>query len=104
MCASPRSTCCSGGQPDAVPELARLASPVFHVDPTDPPLFVMHGDQDNQIPVSQSLELKGAYENCGLFVQFAVVHGAGHGGPGFTSETTLASIDRFLRTHLSVDR
>jgi hypothetical protein len=32
-----------GGQPESVPELARLASPVFHIDQNDPPLLLLHG-------------------------------------------------------------
>jgi len=54
-----------GAQPDDVPDLARLASPVFHVDAKDPPLLLLHGDQDPQMPVNQALELSGAYEEAG---------------------------------------
>ena len=89
-----------GGQPEAVPELARLASPVFHVDPSDPPLLLLHGDQDPQMPVNQALELQGAYEKAGRPVQFVVMHGSGHGGPAFTTKQTLQLIDQFLRDRL----
>ena len=91
-----------GGQPESVPELARLASPVFHVDATDPPLLLLHGDQDTQMPINQSHELEGAYEKLGLPVRFVVVHGSGHGGPAFTSDTQLALIDDFLRQQLKL--
>jgi len=89
-----------GGQPDAVPELARLASPVFFVDALDPPLLLLHGDQDPQMPINQAHELQGAYEKCGRPVEFIVVHGSGHGGPAFTSESMLRAIDGFLRARL----
>jgi len=89
-----------GGQPDAVPELARLASPVFHLDAKDPPLLLQHGDQDPQMPVNQALELLGAYEAAGLAVDFKIMHGSAHGGPAFTSDENLARIDAFLRRHL----
>ena len=62
----------------AVRDLARLASPVFHVDKNAPPLLMMHGVQDNQVPVNQSLELQGAYAARGLDVQLELVQGAGH--------------------------
>jgi acetyl esterase/lipase len=91
-----------GGQPESVPELARLASPVFHVDATDPPLLLLHGDQDNQMPINQSHELEGAYEKLGLPVRFVVVHGSGHGGPAFTSDAQLALIDDFLRQQMKL--
>ena len=89
-----------GGQPDAVPELAKLASPVFQVDASDPPLFLEHGDQDPQMPINQSHELQGAYKKLGLTVVFKVMHGSGHGGPAFTDEANLDLIDSFLHAHL----
>ncbi len=91
-----------GGQPEALPELARLASPVTHVDPSDPPLLLLHGDRDNQMPINQSHELQGAYERLRLPVVFKVVHGSGHGGPAFRDETSLALIDQFLRVQLKL--
>ena len=91
-----------GAKPEAAPELARLASPVFHVDAKDPPLLLLHGDQDNQMPINQSHELQGAYEKLGLPVRMVVVHGSGHGGPAFTSADNLALIDEFLRRQLGV--
>jgi acetyl esterase/lipase len=89
-----------GGQPDKKPELARLASPVFQVDASDPPLFLEHGDQDPQMPINQAHELQGAYEKLGLPVVFKVMHGSGHGGPAFVDDANLALIDQFLRAHL----
>ena len=89
-----------GGQPAAKPELARLASPVFFVDANDPPLLLLHGDRDPQMPINQAHELQGAYENAGLPVTFKVLHGSGHGGPAFTDDASLALIDTFLRQHL----
>jgi len=89
-----------GGQPDAVPEIARLASPVFHVDAQDPPLLLMHGDQDPQMPINQSHELAGSYEKVARPVVFKVQHGSAHGGPAFTNEASLRLIDGFLRQHL----
>ena len=86
-----------GGVPDTVPELARLASPVFHVDAGDPPLLLIHGDQDPQMPINQSHELEGAYRKAGLTARFDVVHGGAHGGEGFYTEGQLKSVAKFLR-------
>ncbi|MCB1090558.1 MAG: alpha/beta hydrolase, partial [Verrucomicrobiae bacterium] len=63
-----------GGPVEEKVELARLASPVFHVDADDPPLLLIHGDQDPQMPINQSHELEGAYRKAGAAVQFEVVH------------------------------
>lgn len=86
-----------GGQPDAVPELARLASPVFHVDHSDPPLLLLHGDQDPQMPINQSLELVGAYKKVNAPVQLEVVHGASHGGAMFYDVERIEIVRNFLK-------
>lgn len=85
-----------GGQPDAVPELARLASPVFHVDRADPPLLLFHGDQDPQMPVNQAHELVGAYRKLNLPVRFEIVYGAAHGGDAFYDAERMAIVKAFL--------
>lgn len=86
-----------GGQPEAVPSLARLASPVSHVDSKDPPLLMFHGDQDPQMPINQSHELEGAYKRAGVWVQFEVVHGAAHGGAIFYDAERLGVVRAFLK-------
>ncbi|MBA2686849.1 MAG: alpha/beta hydrolase [Gemmatimonadaceae bacterium] len=85
-----------GALPDSALELAKVASPVFHVDRLDPPLLLLHGDQDPQMPINQANELQGAYEKLGLDVTFEVIHGAGHGGEAFVAPDRLASVMKFL--------
>jgi acetyl esterase/lipase len=91
-----------GAQPEDTPELAKLASPVFHVDGSDPPLLVLHGDQDPQMPINQSHELEGAYQAQGLPVRFEVLHGVGHGGSrfydGYSTGIVVDFLDEFIRT------
>jgi dipeptidyl aminopeptidase/acylaminoacyl peptidase len=70
---------------------------VTHVDRSDPPLLIFHGDQDPQMPINQSHELQGAYEKAGLDVFFDVVHGAAHGGDAFFSPDRSARALAFLR-------
>lgn len=89
-----------GGPPDERGDLARLASPVFHVDANDPPLLMLHGDQDPQMPINQSHELQGVYEAHGLTVQLEVVHGAQHGGTEFFNAESTALVTAFLDEHL----
>jgi acetyl esterase/lipase len=85
-----------GALPDANPELAKLASPVYLVDAVDPPLMLLHGDMDPQMPINQSLNMLGAYKSAGLDVTFEPVHGAVHGGPGFFDTEHLANALAFL--------
>lgn len=85
-----------GGQPDELVEATRLASPVFHVDADDPPLLLIHGDQDPQMPINQSHELEGRYESVGAPVIFEALHGAKHGGKMFYDTERLQRMHRFL--------
>jgi len=86
-----------GALPDEAKELAELASPVFHVDAGDPPLLLLHGDLDPQMPINQSHELNGAYQKAGLDSYFDVVHGARHGGDEFYAPEHLDRALAFLR-------
>jgi acetyl esterase/lipase len=89
-----------GALPQENDSLARQASPVFHVDAKDPPLLLLHGDQDPQMPINQSHELEGAYERLGNHVEFIVVHGAKHGGDEFYSPANVEHLVMFLDEHL----
>jgi acetyl esterase/lipase len=77
-------------------ELARFGSPVFYVDANDPPLLLLHGDQDPQMPINQAHELHGVAKQAGLTVVFEVVHGSGHGGDAFFDEARTELVADFL--------
>jgi len=87
-----------GGQPDNKAALAKLASPVAHVDTGDPPLLLIHGDQDPQMPINQAHELRGKYEQFERPVHFEVIHGGAHGGKGFYEERVMDRLAEYLRT------
>jgi acetyl esterase/lipase len=89
-----------GALPKDAEAVARRASPVFHVDASDPPLLLLHGDQDPQMPINQSHELEGAYKKAGLEAQLIVVHGAAHGGEAFFDEERTDRVAAFLDEHL----
>ena len=88
------------GQPANKPDLARLASPVSHVDGKDPPLLLIHGDQDPQMPINQSHELHGAYIDAGCSSKFHVVYGGAHGGNGFYESEMIEKVSQFLKAAL----
>jgi acetyl esterase/lipase len=89
-----------GAAPEDDEAVARLASPVFQLDASDPPLLLLHGDQDPQMPINQSHELEGAYDDRGLDATFVVVHGAAHGGDAFFDERRTELVGAFLDAHL----
>jgi hypothetical protein len=43
------------------PELYRKASPIFYVSKDDPPLLLVHGEEDDLIPFDQSIRMADAY-------------------------------------------
>jgi acetyl esterase/lipase len=89
-----------GASPKENEAVAKLASPIFHVDAGDPPLLLLHGDQDPQMPINQSHELQGQYERAGLKSELIVVHGAAHGGDAFYTPQNLDRVAAFLDANL----
>jgi len=96
----PALTLLFGGKPDEKQDLARLASPVFFVDPRDPPLLIYHGDQDPQMQINQAHELVGACKKQGVPATFEVVYGGTHGGKLFYTPEQLEQVAQFLKTNL----
>ena len=69
-----------GGLTVDFPDLAALASPVTHVDPTDPPFLIVHGDNDRTVPYQQSVDLHQVFAEAGVEATLHLVGRAGHGG------------------------
>jgi acetyl esterase/lipase len=83
-----------GDLPEKVPALAKLASPVAHLDKQDPPLLLLHGDADPQMPPAQSVEFQKAYQSK---VRFITLPGSKHGGDEFYDAEHLRIVADFLR-------
>ena len=82
-------------------ELSRLASPVAHVDENDPPILMLHGDADVDIPMQQSVQLENAYREQDNAVHLHLIAGAGHGGDVFFDATRNDLVVGFLNEHLA---
>lgn len=61
-----------------LPAQLKSVSPIYFTTPDDPPLLLIHGDQDKTVPVQQSEILKVKYEETGLAVKLIVQPGGGH--------------------------
>lgn len=85
-----------GAAPDQVPELAKLASPIFHVDGNAPPIMLLHGDQDTQMPLNQVYEMQWAYEQAGKHVQVLILHGVDHDAVPFFRDAPVDRVVQFL--------
>lgn len=59
--------------------LERAMSPVTHVAADSPPVFIVHGDADQVVPLEQSVELKKRLDAASVPSELFVVPGGGHG-------------------------
>jgi acetyl esterase/lipase len=97
-----------GGSPKMVPERYRLLSPVSHVDPRDPPTFLVHGGDDQIVPPRQSELLAARLQGAGVPHHLVELPWANHtfdfrwGGWG--SQITRSTLQEFLDDHLATPR
>jgi len=80
-------------------DIARLASPVFHITPAASPFFILHGDHDPIVPLQQSVEFNDALQKAGVETHLAVIKGGGH---GFDDPPSQQALTDFLKKHLGV--
>lgn len=78
-------------------ELAKVASPVHHVTPDDPPFLHIHGTNDELVPYAQAQEFDAAFEKVGVSSTLLTGTGAGH---AFLSEELIGHMRAFLAHHL----
>lgn len=81
-------------------ELARQASPAFHVTKDDPPLLIIHGEQDKTVNLDQSERMVAEYQRAGLEVALEVVPEAGHGGQACFTPQYREQVATFFERHL----
>ena len=74
------------------------ANPITYVSKDDPPILIIHGDQDKLVPYQQSVLLKDALEKVGVAVTLYNVVGEGHGG--FKDPKVPELTKAFLEKHL----
>ncbi len=86
--------------------LYREASPTSYVSADDPPFLLIHGDQDDVVPFTQSELFRDKLANSGVTVELIRVPGGGHGYRGWERlpnvpehlEAMVAWFDRHLRS------
>lgn len=85
------------------PTLATLASPIAHVSTGDPPFLLIHGTDDDLVPVSHARRMAGALKEVGTPASILELRGAGHEFAGFTGSrnpvircSVAAFLDRWL--------
>ena len=74
--------------------IAREASPITHVTADDPPLLLVHGDQDDIVPYALSERFRERLAKTGVRTDLIKVSGAGH-GPGFSGAEQVPDMGRW---------
>lgn len=67
-----------GGTAMELPQTHALASPITHVTPDDPPMFLYHGSLDDVVPVQHAEAMYAALTRAGVPAELHIVRGAGH--------------------------
>ncbi|MDJ0521493.1 MAG: alpha/beta hydrolase [Planctomycetota bacterium] len=83
----------------------RDASPIAHVDSSDPPVLLIHGSLDGSVSVKNSDMLVRSLEAAGVRHTYDRVEGWPHAMDFFSpiGERTLWFVHRFLREHMPSD-
>ncbi len=89
-----------GGQPKDKLELARLASPVSHIDAKDPPFLIIHGTNDSTVPIVQSRRFDTALRKAGVKSELIEVKGVGHDLKKILTPDVRARAIAFFDKHL----
>jgi len=67
------------GHPEKETELLKAASPLFHVDKINVPLFIAQGANDPRVPQAESDQMVKALRKRGIEVPYMVKENEGHG-------------------------
>lgn len=94
-----------GGFPGDIPDVAAQASPITHIDASDPPMLLIHGTADGLVPVAQSRGMRIAMQAAGAKATLIELSGLTHSFVGLTASqredvrcTSVAFLDRYLRS------
>ena len=68
-----------GGEPQDVPEVYRQVSPIAQVGRIKCPILILHGEDDEDVPVVHAYRLAEALKEAGKEYELRVFRNAGHG-------------------------
>ncbi len=97
--ASPEAKLIGGAVMQNKDKAARV-NPITYVSKGDPPFLIVHGDKDPTVPINQSQLLFDALKKSEVSVHFHTIHGAGHGGPGFSGKNIDDMVSQFFAERL----
>ena len=89
-----------GGPFDFDPELAESVAPILHVSSDDPPTLLIHGDQDETVPIGHSQRMYAKLQATGVKSKFITIPGAGHGFRDGDAERAMSELVAWFEAHL----
>jgi alpha-L-fucosidase 2 len=82
-------------------EAIREASPITYVTKDDPPFLQIIGDQDEYIPVSETVNLENALHKVGVSCETIVIRGGKHGTGGWNKIPGVPDWERLMTEWLN---
>ena len=77
-------------------------SPLLFVSEDDPPTLLIHGDQDQLVPISNSERIKAAFDEANVTSKLIVIEGAAHGFRGEDGQRASSALVAWFNEHLGV--
>ena len=90
----------AGASVNADPQKAKEASPIGHVDGTEPPFLLMHGSGDKVVSPLQSKKMFEALQNKKVEAEYVLVRGAEHGDLPWYQPGVISRVVNFFDRHL----
>ena len=90
----------AGASVNADPQKAKAASPIGHVDGTEPPFLLMHGSGDKVVSPLQSKKMFEALQNKQVEAEYVLVRGAEHGDLPWYQPGVISRVVNFFDRHL----
>ncbi len=81
--------------PGGQEQLGRELSPLYWIHDQQPPVYMVHGDADEQVPIYQAQAFKARCDEVGTPCELRIRSGAGHGGWNEMSEDNARMIAWF---------
>jgi acetyl esterase/lipase len=72
--------------PEAILEIGRKISPIYHVSADDRPTLIIHGDADQLVPIQQAETIIAKLQAAGVEAKLVVKPGASHGWPDIVND------------------
>lgn len=90
----------AGASVNADPQKAKAASPIGHVDGTEPPFLLMHGSGDKVVSPLQSKKMFEVLQNKKVEAEYVLVRGAEHGDLPWYQPGVISRVVNFFDRHL----